>query len=287
LSTLIVAGMHRSGTSLTAQWLARCGVFEGDERALSAAVISNPRGQFEDEEFVRLHESILRDNGLSSSMVGGDAPLVVSAERERAARELIRARAAHPLWGFKDPRTTLFLGLWKRLLPDLRVLALYRPPAAVVDSLLRRRRARARRRRPVSLCSRDGVGWLLAWARVAVRRSWWNLALVRRQAEVWARYNAELLAFAAAHPRDLVLLRIDHLREHSTGLIRALNRRWGLDLRPVPIDASFEADLLRDAEETSRRGALLSRLSPRTAAVLRELDRLERECLRALDLAAG
>ena len=285
MDTLIVAGMHRSGTSLTTQWLSRCGVYEGDASVLPAAAISNPRGQFEDEDFVLLHESILYDNGLASSMVRGLAPLHVSGAREQIARELIRAREGHRLWGWKDPRTALFLRPWKRLLPDLRVLAVYRPPAAVVDSLLRRRQARARRERPASLLGRDGARWLLARTRVALRRSWWNLALVRHYAEVWARYNAEILEFAAEHPRDIVLLRIDRVREHSPKLIHALNARWDLDLQAVPIDGSFETDLLRDAGETSRRGALLARLSTRTAAVLRELERVERECLHELGLA--
>ncbi len=285
MSTLTVAGMHRSGTSLTAQWLARCGVHVGDACALSAAAIGNPRGQFEDEDFVRLHESILRDNGLDSSMVRGLIPLHVSRAREDVARELIRVREGHGLWGWKDPRTALFLSLWKRLLPDLRVLAVYRPPDAVVDSLLRRRQARSRLERPASLLGLDGVHWLGARARVAIRRSWCNLAMVRRHAEVWARYNAQLVEFAAQHPRDAVVIRIDRLRDHSTELIRALNARWGLDLQVVTIESSFEASLLHDAGESSRKGALLARLSPTSAAVLRELERVERDSLYQLGLA--
>ncbi len=315
MRTLVVAGMHRSGTSLTARWLASCGLHAGEPESLSAAALANPRGQYEDEDFVRLHEAILRQNGFSSSMVGGNAALRVSPEHEEAARKLLQARqggatalpfpvggatqggatappfpvsgATPACFGWKDPRTTLFLRFWKRLVPDLRVLAVYRPPAAVVDSLLRRRRARTRRKRPASLAGGAGIAWLLDSGRVALRRSWWNLSRVRAHAAVWARYNSELLEFAAAHPDDLVLFRIDRLREQGPGLIDALNARWGLGLRPVPIGSSFEAELLRDAEQTAGRGALLARLAPRTVPVQRELERIERDSRMRLGLGAG
>ncbi len=62
--TLIVVGMHRSGTSLTANWLARSGLFVGD--TLLANRVDNPMGHFEDESFLHLHEDILKANGLST-----------------------------------------------------------------------------------------------------------------------------------------------------------------------------------------------------------------------------
>ena len=58
---LIIAGFHRSGTSLVCQLLHRAGLFLGDE--LLGATFSNPNGHFEDAEVVELHERILADNG--------------------------------------------------------------------------------------------------------------------------------------------------------------------------------------------------------------------------------
>ena len=52
--SVIVAGMHRSGTSLTAGLLARLGIDMG--RDLVPADRANPRGYFEDVELVRFHQ---------------------------------------------------------------------------------------------------------------------------------------------------------------------------------------------------------------------------------------
>jgi hypothetical protein len=58
---LIVAGFHRSGTSLVCQLLHRAGLFLGYD--LMGAAFSNPYGHFEDTEVHHLHEQILADNG--------------------------------------------------------------------------------------------------------------------------------------------------------------------------------------------------------------------------------
>ncbi len=281
--TLVVAGMHRSGTSVTAQWLERCGLHAGE--GIATAVESNPRGQFEDHDFVRFHEQILRRHGFKSSLVGGAVPLHPDEEERRAALQLIESRTHRGLWGWKDPRTTLFLPFWKQLLPDLRVLGVYRPPAAVVDSLIRRRRSRQRRKRPATLLGKTGAVWLLRRSRSLARRSWLNLTLVREYADVWRRYNAELLAFARRYPDDLLLFRVDRLLERSEELVTALNGRWKLDLNPVPMRAVFDGGLMRPAARTLRRTALLRRLAPAVAAAERELAQLERSSFERLGVA--
>ncbi|HUU33183.1 MAG TPA: hypothetical protein VMW48_03915, partial [Vicinamibacterales bacterium] len=63
MSPLIVLGMHRSGTSLAASLLADAGLDVGTR--LLGANASNPRGHFEDEDFVELQQAVLRELGLS------------------------------------------------------------------------------------------------------------------------------------------------------------------------------------------------------------------------------
>jgi hypothetical protein len=285
MKVLIVAGMHRSGTSLAANWLDRCGLYEGEELGRSA--VANPVGQFEDEDFVAFHESLLRRNGWKSALVGGEAPLKTAPEDRDAGLELIGTRKTHAQWGWKDPRTTLFLAFWKTLVPELKTLAVYREPAAVVDSLLRRRRARVERKRPASLASGEGALWLAKRSRVGLRRSWLNPAAVRSYADVWRRYNAELIRFAGRHPDDLLLVRVDHLRKRSLAIVDALNRHWGFELRGAPIEEVFDADLLRAADRTSRRATLVRRLCPAVAGVERELAALEHRSHERLGLSTG
>ena len=56
-SPIIVTGMHRSGTSMTAMLLAQHGVHMGER--LIPGNRHNPRGYFEDADFVELQRSML------------------------------------------------------------------------------------------------------------------------------------------------------------------------------------------------------------------------------------
>jgi len=49
-NTLIIAGMHRSGTSLISQWLNRCGLNLGEN--MIGASSGNVEGHFEDIDFI-------------------------------------------------------------------------------------------------------------------------------------------------------------------------------------------------------------------------------------------
>jgi hypothetical protein len=274
--------MHRSGTSLATSWLARCGVHAGE--GIEVAVTGNPRGQYEDADFVAFHDDLLRRNGWRSSLVDDDTPLVLGAEdRERAAK-LVAQRADRAPWGWKDPRATLLLEWWKERIPQLKVVGVYRPSEEVVDSLLRRRRIREDRKRPQG--SRlDALRWRWRRARVGVRRSWWNLPLVRRYAGVWCRYNRDLLDFARRHPDDAVVLRIDRLRDHSPELVEALNARWGFDLRPVSMDEVFDPGLLRPVGAV--RARLVRTLRPEVARVEARLRQVEIGTLDRIGLEPG
>ena len=67
---LIVLGMHRSGTSLVAQWMQRCGINMGDE--LMGPKNDNIKGFYEDMDFFNLHKDILLDNELDESGLKGN-----------------------------------------------------------------------------------------------------------------------------------------------------------------------------------------------------------------------
>ncbi|RPJ03085.1 MAG: hypothetical protein EHM39_00260, partial [Chloroflexi bacterium] len=103
---LIIAGMHRSGTSLLANWLSRCGLHVGDD--LLQLNTDNPAGHCEDVAFLELHKAILADNGLDY-LVGDDRLLVVCDEFRARAEEIILSRQSRAQWGWKEPRTVLFL----------------------------------------------------------------------------------------------------------------------------------------------------------------------------------
>ncbi len=135
---LVISGMHRSGTSLLAAVCQSAGLDIGPD--LVPAHASNPAGHFEDLAFYTFHESVLAANGRIPAGYGlWDAPPIVSDDQRRAAAALVAARRAggRP-WGWKDPRTVLFLDFWLELIPEARFLFVVRDPGEVADSLQRR-----------------------------------------------------------------------------------------------------------------------------------------------------
>lgn len=130
-----LTGMHRSGTSLMSSYLEACGISMGD--SLLGGKIGNRFGFFEDEEFLEFHKHLLRKNW--SFLYLPKKTLHVSEADRRHARELCATNSGkYANWGWKDPRTTLFLDMWSECCGSLRFLLVYRQPYAVVDSLCRR-----------------------------------------------------------------------------------------------------------------------------------------------------
>src|ERR1700688_1778865 len=135
-SILVIAGMHRSGTSLLAALASEAG-FDMGARLLTAGP-GNPGGHFEDLDFLELHDAALAARGAAPLAVAPGFSFAPAAAEMAAAQELLRRRQAKPRWGFKDPRATLFLDFWADRLPEAHFLLLYRHPVAVILSLLRR-----------------------------------------------------------------------------------------------------------------------------------------------------
>lgn len=135
-SIIVVAGMHRSGTSLIASLLESAGVDLGQR--LIGVNIGNAKGHFENLDFVEFHQKVLRSQGISDRGWTLQEEIEVEEQYVDIAKEVIAKNSLKPLWGWKDPRTTLFLEFWANLLPEANFLLLYRSPWEVVDSLYRR-----------------------------------------------------------------------------------------------------------------------------------------------------
>jgi hypothetical protein len=217
---LIVAGFHRSGTSLVCQLLHRAGLFLGYD--LMGATFSNPYGHYEDIEVYDLHEQILADNGRTWLVSEPFLPVIIEPRWRRMERFIQRRNAEHDLWGFKDPRVCLFMMIWKHLLPNARVLLVYRHFSDTTHSLSRRQ--------SVELFSHP------AGPERMYRRFWEEPDLALR---MWLAHNELLLTFARAYPEDTLALSLDMVRS-GFPVIRAVNRRWGLGLDEVPASEVFD-----------------------------------------------
>ena len=138
---IAIAGMHRSGTSMVAQFLHRCGVFLGPDTILMEAAEQNPEGFWEHVQVVEINDELL-------SLLGGgwDYPPHPPVEWESPRFDHLRSRATrvfaefreHERWGWKDPRTSLTLPFWRGVVDDLQVVAVVRNPLEVALSLRHR-----------------------------------------------------------------------------------------------------------------------------------------------------
>ena len=206
---LVVTGMHRSGTSLVANYLQRCGIDMGEE--LLPADVGNPLGYYEDVHIHDLHRELLWKAGVADAFTVTDADVPVPVDdvfRERA-REIVRKRAGKPQWGWKEPRTALFLDLWADVLPEARFLFVFRQPLAVLDSLLRRAANESVTERP-------------------------ELALV-----MWRIYNAEMLRFAQAHPEVCAWVETEEFVKNPDTLVSVVRDRFGFDAAPARVEDVF------------------------------------------------
>ena len=253
---LIILGMHRSGTSLTAQWLAACGLDLGDK--LLRASASNRKGHYEDMLFLNFHEKVLAARGLDWKTVRAQVRFTPS-EREEA-KGILRTKAEKPKFGWKEPRTVFFTEAWNALLEGPHYLIVYRTPEAVTASLFRRVYQKS--------------GWL--------KRLWLTVFqkdYERSYLQIWSAYNDALLEFTSHQTvgEDFLLVGLDDLHRLSGPLLRYLNTSWGFDLEPVMFTDIYDEALLTANQPTENRWSdnptqrillALQELEEMTAAIL-------------------
>ena len=123
---------------MVARMLSLCGVYLGSAENLTRSGPDNRGGFCENPDFVELN-----DNLLAIVHAGWDfppsevewAPRPELAASLTKATQLIERSAVHQRWGWKDPRNSLTLPFWLRLIPNLKVIICLRNPLEVARSL--------------------------------------------------------------------------------------------------------------------------------------------------------
>ena len=139
--TLIVTGMHRSGTSAIARLINDLGFHIGSD--LLPASKNNLHGHFEEAAFTHFHDQLIerffpQKAPFCEWLPLADAPTPYSEEDRKASLALWEAHRASGATAWKDPRTSLFLDLWLGILPNAKIVVCLRHPYQVHLSLLRR-----------------------------------------------------------------------------------------------------------------------------------------------------
>ncbi|MFN9370090.1 MAG: sulfotransferase family protein [Planctomycetia bacterium] len=236
---LVITGMHRSGTSLATSLLSAAGVHVGD--TLMGPGRGNPRGYFEDLEFVTLHEQMLAANGTSREGYTCQEALTVPGPLRAAAVALLaRRRWSGRAWGWKDPRTTLFLDFWADLLPEAHFLFVIRPPWEVVDSLFRR-----------------GDDAFAINPQLAI--------------DLWVAYNRRIRDFVRADPDRCLVVDTNHITADPADFVAQVGELLDTSFaQPEPV---YDSGLLATSEPRGRR-AIIETLHPEAAGLLADLHAL-------------
>lgn len=236
---LITTGMHRSGTSLTASLLQSAGLDVGQN--LLEASSSNPKGHFENLDFFTFHQDVLRSSGTSDAGWTVQKEINIPEYYIDKARLLIQKNASltRP-WGWKDPRTTLFLNFWGNLIPDAKFLFLYRSPWEVLDSLYRRGDVEFHHNPSFAL-------------------------------DIWMNYNQIILDFHNRFPEKCLLVHLQQVIDDPTAFVKLLSQRLSLPLS-VPTENLYDASLLVTEVSSSQRAMLIQRSFPDAYMLYQQLN---------------
>ncbi len=249
---IIITGMHRSGTSLTASFIQAIGVNIGQN--MFPADIYNVKGYFEDIDFLEFQRSLLQKSCPPEDAGWSDWGWTESEILDRRlwssyipeAKKLIAGRQGG-IWGWKDPRTSLLLEFWHQLLPNARYILVYRSPWDVADSILRQNRG------------------------VFPLRPEYTL-------RVWGFYNRHLLSFYREHRACCILMNINSFVQQPTRLLQLLEKKLGLIPREPGDEAKFakiyDANLLRSLPINHPMVRLINHLMPELISLLKELDQI-------------
>jgi hypothetical protein len=200
--------MHRSGTSCLTGSLQQGGLFLGTVHEWNEY---NRKGNRENQDVVNLHESVFKANALNwkeplrpsswKTLWMHPAP-VWEPQHIARAHEILAEHTDQPLWGFKDPRTLMLLKGWRKLVPDMQFVGIYRHPMAVAQSLA------SRPALPVTV--EEGL-------------------------QMWYIYNRELLRQHRRQPFPLLCFDWGEARFHQA--LETVHQQLGLT--PVPEDERF------------------------------------------------
>jgi hypothetical protein len=271
-SPIVVIGMHRSGTRLVVDVLDKLGVFMGADRQADSESVS----------FMLLNEGLLHQCGafwsepMAAHFMLADAH--ATEQLAAGAREALAARidryagptawhrgaSALPPFGWKDPRNTFTLPVWKAVFPNLRAVHVLRHGIDVAASLSRRHAAALRAATgepvpPALTVIRDHALGILS------SRRGWTLA---EALTMWEQYVEKGREECAALGERAFEVRYETLLAEPQRVLPALAEFCG-----VPAPGPTEQGALLDRLEPSRafafrRDPALAELAAASSAVL-------------------
>jgi len=240
---LIIAGMHRSGTSLITQWLHHCGLHVGDK--LLGKGIGNDDGHYEDLDFYSFHQTLLKSRNLPVSGFVENSFVGMTEKEKLTAQKMISEKNNRSVeWSWKDPRTCLFLPDYDEFIPQVSYLVIYRNFRSSVSSLIIRTQkvinSKADKDENRSFFSR-------LWHKRVARKEIDELCRqhVNSFLAVWILYNQQILNFikTISDERYLVL-NYETLIANDKDAFSFLKNSWEFSLNYVSILDIYKPSLI-------------------------------------------
>lgn len=161
----LVLTTGRAGSSATAGTLSHLGIHMGDR--LVGANPTNPKGHYENADFLEMNERIFRSINASLVTLPSREELLASPFPRNDLSTFLQTQVK-PIWGLKDPRTTLTLELWKPHLEEIAHITYifaWRPIEECINSVVK------------------GYKWDRSTAQALVEHSYANLTYFRETLE--------------------------------------------------------------------------------------------------------
>ncbi|MGJ8548656.1 hypothetical protein [Winogradskyella wichelsiae] len=244
---LVVVGMHRSGTSLTTNWLQKCDLNIGTK--LEGKKFSNPDGHFEDIDFLYLHEEILKSNEVPYHGTENPDDFSINKSQKEEIKELLTIKNQNLEWGWKDPRTCLFLGVYRELIPEANYLVIVRPFTEIIDSLLRRKYTPIEKK-----IKNNKLGKLkLLKYRWTLQRQGLKKEISYFENSVINYYASIIRHLKVIEKHQRICFKLDDIQELDENIVTNLNDNMDFSLKYFPISNIFQKKYLKSTPKFYKR----------------------------------
>ncbi len=146
-SPVIIVGMHRSGTTMVTKMLENLGLFVGDQKEVNneALFFWNINNWIFDIALCRadLPYNFRYLNPRTKEILVNDLQHFISSPKKKKflGNKYNHFKSIKELdfpWGWKDPKNSFTIDLWKEIFPDAKVLHIYRNPIDSISSFIER-----------------------------------------------------------------------------------------------------------------------------------------------------
>lgn len=232
---LVILGMHRSGTSVTANWLFSCGVNLG--QSFHKASKFNLKGYYEDIEFLQLHKKLLSEENIHPSGHEDFKKLNLSNNQIQEIKDLLSKKNSSHQWGWKEPRTCLFIDYYMDLISSGVFLVVYRRCEDVISSLIKRQ---------VTFENSNSKNLIKK-----LKSKWSNKRkkkeAIKRYCNIWIYYNKKLLeTFENIDNEAILYTSVNHLKEYNEDIFNKL-KELGFKINYIDFNRIYESNLMNES----------------------------------------